>query len=136
MYFLDSNVWIYFAGKTDFEKFLIVDSLLSAAPDVVVSSQVVTETCCILLSKLKFSEVQIKQTIDSFYLAFEIKTVSRFQLQLASDLRQRYHFSFWDSLLVATAKDAGCSIFYSEDMHDDLNVDGMVIKNPFKKKQL
>jgi predicted nucleic acid-binding protein len=34
----------------------------------------------------------------------------------ASRLRQQYSFSFWDSLIIASALEAGVTLLYSEDM--------------------
>ncbi len=51
----------------------------------------------------------------------------------ASDIRSRYHFSFWDSLIVACALSARASILYSRDMQDGLVVASQLeIVNPFK----
>lgn len=51
----------------------------------------------------------------------------------SSNVRSRYNFSFWDSLIVACALAAGASILYSEDMQDGLVVDSQLqIVNPFK----
>jgi predicted nucleic acid-binding protein len=50
----------------------------------------------------------------------------------ASRLRDRYHISHWDSLLIVAALELGASTFYSEDMQDGLVVDGVLtIRNPF-----
>ena len=51
----------------------------------------------------------------------------------ASDLRSRYHFSFWDGLIVASALFANAEILYSEDMQDGLIVEQrLILTNPFK----
>ena len=45
---------------------------------------------------------------------------------------REYHFSWWDSLIVATALRADCSTFLSEDMQNGFVVDGrLTIVNPF-----
>ncbi|WP_313889994.1 MULTISPECIES: PIN domain-containing protein [Nostoc] len=64
-------------------------------------------------------------------------TVIEFNLTIfesASDIRSRYNFSFWDSLIISCALFARASILYSEDMQDGLVVAGQLeIVNPFKK---
>lgn len=40
----------------------------------------------------------------------------------ASRLRQQYSFSFWDSLIIASALEAGVTLLYSEDMQDGILV--------------
>ena len=41
---------------------------------------------------------------------------------------------FYDSLLLAAALEASCTVFYSEDMHDGQTIGGMTIQNPFVKQ--
>ena len=40
----------------------------------------------------------------------------------ASRLRQQYSFSFWDSLIIASALEAGVTLLYSEDIQDGILV--------------
>jgi len=49
----------------------------------------------------------------------------------ASAIRERYGFSFWDGLIVASAQAAGCDIFFSEDMQHGLRIGSLEIINPF-----
>ncbi len=50
----------------------------------------------------------------------------------ASDIRKRYNFSFWDSLIVASALQAGCRTLYSEDLNHGMIVGKKLhIVNPF-----
>jgi predicted nucleic acid-binding protein len=49
----------------------------------------------------------------------------------ASQLRQEYALSFWDSMIVACALAADAQILYSEDMQDGLMIrETLEIKNP------
>ena len=41
-------------------------------------------------------------------------------------------FSFWDSLILASAETAGAEVLYSEDMQHGQQVAGLTILNPFK----
>jgi predicted nucleic acid-binding protein len=51
----------------------------------------------------------------------------------ASQLRQEYSFSFWDSMVIACALAANAETLYSEDMQDGLIVHGTLqIINPLK----
>ena len=49
----------------------------------------------------------------------------------ALDLRERYDFSFYDSLIVAAALEAGCTRLYSEDMQHGQQIRHLTIYNPF-----
>ncbi len=55
---------------------------------------------------------------------------------MASELREKYSLSFWDSLIVASALWAECSILYTEDMQHGLKVEEkLTVLNPFKVKK-
>lgn len=49
----------------------------------------------------------------------------------AIDLHRLHGFSFWDALILRSAKQAGCSVLLTEDMQDKREVDGLRIINPF-----
>jgi predicted nucleic acid-binding protein len=52
------------------------------------------------------------------------------------DLSIRYGYSYWDSLILATAVDNGCSILYTGDMQDGQVIDDKLrIVNPFAAKK-
>jgi predicted nucleic acid-binding protein len=40
--------------------------------------------------------------------------------------------SLWDGLLLATAREAGCTIALSEDMQDSSIILGVTVRNPFQ----
>jgi predicted nucleic acid-binding protein len=47
-------------------------------------------------------------------------------------LKEKYCYSWWDSLILASALESDCVTVYSEDMQDgQLIEDRLTIKNPF-----
>jgi predicted nucleic acid-binding protein len=50
----------------------------------------------------------------------------------ATELQERYKYSFWDSLIIASAIGGGAKIIFSEDLADGQTIQGVTIKNPFK----
>lgn len=52
-------------------------------------------------------------------------------IEAAWALADRYGFSWWDAQIVAAARRAGCQILLTEDMQHRLEVDGMMLLNPF-----
>ena len=51
---------------------------------------------------------------------------------LASNLRDRYKFAYWDSLIVAAALDTGPDSLYTEDMQHGQVIEGrLTLVNPF-----
>ena len=50
-------------------------------------------------------------------------------------LAERYGYSISDSLILASALEAGCETLWSEDMQHGLKIDGRLrIANPFRKE--
>ena len=47
-------------------------------------------------------------------------------------IEDRFGLSFWDSLIVAAAHDAGCDSLLSEDLSSGMDLDGLVVVNPFE----
>jgi len=130
--FVDSNIWIYgiLNEPQNREKARLARHY--AVPGTTVSTQVICEVCSVVLKKAKLPDHEIAQIVDSFYDDCMIVNFDRETFISANRLRQRYQFSFWDSLIVAAALAADATILYSEDMQHGLVVDGRLkIVNPF-----
>lgn len=52
----------------------------------------------------------------AWYRDSEVVTSNAAQYLLASELRTNNAFSYWDSMIVAAALDAGCTNMFSEDL--------------------
>ena len=48
------------------------------------------------------------------------------------DIQGRYGFSFWDSMIVASALEAGCTRLLTEDLQHGQVIEGLRIENPFR----
>jgi predicted nucleic acid-binding protein len=131
--FLDSNIWIYaLADNQELGKHDVACKLVDSE-GVVVSTQVINEVCVNLIKKSAFSETQIQALIRSFYDGCDVIELNQIILTSASNLRSNYALSFWDSLIVASALQAGTSILYSEDMQAGLVISNQLeVVNPFK----
>lgn len=53
-------------------------------------------------------------------------------LEVAREVQQDFGFSWWDSLIVASAKSSGSSFLVSEDFQDSQNLHGLMVVNPFR----
>ncbi|HEX8845620.1 MAG TPA: PIN domain-containing protein [Pyrinomonadaceae bacterium] len=130
--FIDTNVWLYaFIQSQDQSKTATAKTTIESS-EIVLSSQVINEVCVNLIKKARFDEVSIRSLIESFYSKYHITGIDRTILLEASELRDRYSFSYWDSLIVSCALTAGAEIVYSEDLHAGLVVENRLqIVNPF-----
>jgi predicted nucleic acid-binding protein len=50
----------------------------------------------------------------------------------AIDLHRLHGINLWDGLIVRSAKQAGCSVLFSEGMQAAREIDGVRIVNPFQ----
>lgn len=64
-------------------------------------------------------------------LAWKPVRVDAVLLDMVWALMDRYGFSWWGVQILAAAKGSCCERLLSEDMQYGLNVDGMLILNPF-----
>ncbi len=138
--FIDMNVWLYrlfddnkmeVAEKTRKRDIAIA---ITQTEGIIISTHVVNEVSANLLKKAAFNEGQIIAVIQSLYRRCTVIEFNLTIFESASDIRSRYNFSFWDSLIISCALSARASILYSEDMQDGLVVAGQLeIVNLFKK---
>jgi predicted nucleic acid-binding protein len=133
--FVDTNIWLYALTSdpdaTTDKRHESAFAFLGALERPVINSQVMREACSNLIRKSGFLEERIQRLIRGWYQDCEIHPSNATQHLLASELRQNHSFSFWDSLIVAAALDAGCFTLYSEDMqHGQVIEDCLTIVNP------
>ena len=86
-----------------------------------------------MLKKSRVEEAAIQTYVLAWYRDCDVVSTNAEQFLLASGLRQSGEFSYWDSLIVAAALDAGCTTLFSEDMQHGRVLRGqLTIVNPFK----
>ena len=121
--FIDTNIWLYAFIETDDTAKSAMARTVIQENEPVVSTQVINETCVNLLRRASFDEEQIRQLVKSFYEKYQVIELTQSISLMASQLRQRYSLSFWDSTIVASALSTGVSILYSEDMQHGLIIE-------------
>ena len=133
-HFIDTNIWLYaFMPNGNSPKVTQAKKVIENSESIIISTQVISETCVNLIKKAQFTELKIQKLIEAFYAKYIVVELNYSTLISASKLREKYTFSFWDSVIVASALSADASILYSEDMHEGLIVnDRLRIANPLK----
>ena len=88
--------------------------------------------CVNLIKKASFSEERIQDLIESLYRKYTVHELSQDVLLKASKIRVNHSFSFWDSVVAASALDCEADYLMSEDMQDGFNLENkLTIINPF-----
>ncbi len=131
---VDSNIWLYaFVEAQDSGKSHIAKSVIQSRDvAVTISTQIISEVCVNLVRKVDFSEGKIRELIESFYRKYRVVEINKEILLRASEMREHHRFSFWDSIVFASALTADIDIIYSEDMQDGFTIGRTRIVNPLK----
>lgn len=136
-YFLDTNLFVYAIDdgdtrKRDVAQGLIRESLSSGLGCT--SSQVVQEFLNVALKQARHSLgiPQARAYVDAAILPLVRVWPSADLYHQALDAKARWGFGFYDSLIVAAAKQSGVSRLLTEDLQDGQRLDGLVIENPFR----
>jgi predicted nucleic acid-binding protein len=129
---LDSNVWLYaFIIDPQNEKKRASARALFSRYEIVITPQVLNEVSFNMLRRGGASEVQVNWIIRMMLKSNVFLPYSKETPLKASELRQRHSFSFWDSLIVASAIEGRCKAVLSEDMQHGFQVNDLRIVNPF-----
>jgi predicted nucleic acid-binding protein len=127
--FFDTSVLLYLLSA-DPAKADRVEQLLENRGTI--SAQVLNEFAAVALRKLKMSVNEVREVLDGIRSVCSVEPVSVLTHERGLAIHERYRFSFYDSVLVATALIAGNRVLFSEDMqHAQLIDDQLRIVNPF-----
>lgn len=131
--FVDSNLWLYaFVCRPGEEsKHIKARELIEKPVRYIVSEQVIAEVSANLLRKAGIADDHLMLLVESFYGRYQVVTPGLDLHRRAHGLRGKYSLSFWDSLILAAALEAGCNTLYTEDMQHGLVVEGQLsVLNP------
>jgi predicted nucleic acid-binding protein len=96
----------------------------------VVSLQVLQEYFVAVTRKLHL-DAQVARRKVELLAEFDVAEPGFTDILAAIDLHRLHGFSFWDALVLHMARQAGCSVLFSEDLQHDRKIDGIRIVNPF-----
>ncbi|MBS3899160.1 MAG: PIN domain-containing protein [Dethiobacter sp.] len=135
-FFIDTNIILYLFDKDNDRKREIAKSILQSALNKdcgVVSYQVVQEFCNAALRKfvVPFTIDDCKYFINRFLFPI-CEIFPGIELyNIALDIKQKSGYGFYDSLIIASSIQTGCSILYTEDLQHNQDISGLKIVNPF-----
>jgi predicted nucleic acid-binding protein len=132
--FVDTNVWVYAVDTADKGKRQIALDLLAPSPDkdYIISVQVIGEFYSTVTGKLR-------QSVGQSHALAMVERMQRLSvvpldLSIVSQAiaeSGRWQISYWDALIVAAAKVAGCGVILSEDLSDGASYGQVTVENPF-----
>ena len=126
--FFDTNIIVYLTEEE--EKARKCEALVEAGG--VVSVQVLNESVNVLRKKNRMTYAEISEFLAVIKLICQVAPITLVTHEKALSLVEKYRFSWFDSLIVASALESDCDECWSEDMHDGLVVErSLIIKHPF-----
>ena len=132
--FLDTNIFVYMLdGSDDFKRQRaeeLVQRSLSRATGCI-SYQVVQETLNVATRKLGFSADDSRTLLADILAPLWTVHPSKGLYERGLDVRARYRFSFYDSIIIAGAIESGCTRLYSEDLQHGQRIESLMVENPF-----
>jgi predicted nucleic acid-binding protein len=140
--FVDTNIWIYGLTESDLEtdknkrkiSLNLFENILAEGRSIYISVQVINECHWNFIKKFKLSDnLAVKGIQENVIPISNIVSMSLSTYMTANDLRSKHNFSYWDSLIVASALENACEVLYTEDLQDGHVIEGRLrIVNPFK----
>jgi predicted nucleic acid-binding protein len=127
--FFDTNVLVYAIVENDPRKIRARELL---AVGGTISVQVLNEFVSIVRRQVKMPWDDVRASLRWILLLcpkavpVTIKTHEK-----AVGIAERYGYGIYDSLIVASALEAKCTVLYSEDMQDGQVIDRLTISSPF-----
>jgi predicted nucleic acid-binding protein len=136
-YFLDTNVFVYAMRPGNPSKTQAAIRLIAEALDSgngIVSYQVVQEFFSLAFRKFDqpLSVFEAEQYFDTVFRPLLSVHSSPALFVSALQLYRAHQFSWYDSLIIAAAQQAGCSILYSEGLQHGRRLADLKIENPFR----
>lgn len=134
--FVDTNVLIYAHDVDAGHKHAVAADLLTdlwRERQGVLSTQVLQEFYVNVTRKIPMPLPRsIARDLVSSYAVWQVERVDLDQVLRASELEERYQLSFWDALIVSSARKAGATKILSEDLSHGQRIDGILVENPFR----
>ncbi len=127
--FIDTNIVIYALGPNS-AKASLAAPLFTHHPTI--STQVLSETANVALKKLAMPLSETGKLLAMLETTCRVEIVTPSTMHRALVIAGRYGFSWFDSLIIATALEAGCDTLYTEDLHHGQVIEGkLTLTNPF-----
>ncbi len=129
--FFDTNVLVYLYSSDEHEKRDKAVSLVENAGGII-STQVINELINVLHRKFNVEYGKIEMAVRELENVFHVSTVTQETIHRALVIGSGTGYSWFDSLIIASAIESGCDVLYSEDMRHNHTIDGTItIDNPF-----
>ncbi len=135
---IDTNILIYAIDRGEGAKHSRALELVdcAAALDCVLTAQSLCEFITVTTRRRMLSKPLIMAQVRDWLRVFSITAARVTAFARAFSVFETGQFGLWDAVLLATAREAGCSIALSEDMGEGASLDGITVRNPLRGEAL
>jgi predicted nucleic acid-binding protein len=128
----DSNVLIYAVSRSDPRHVTATELLDRAARgDCRQTLQSLAECFSVLSRKYQMPATEARRWVEYHRRLFPIVAADESDLVAAMRAVEDHRLAFWDAMLWATARRAGCRMLFSEDLQDGRRLGDVLFVNPF-----
>ena len=113
--FIDTNLFVYLYSDQEPDKRQAVIAAMNQY-DRFVSTQVLNEFCNVCIRKLNLQVSAVKQAVEEICVVCEVLAVDESTVLSALDVLEKYKYSYYDSLIIASALKGGCEYLLTEDL--------------------
>jgi predicted nucleic acid-binding protein len=129
---VDTNILVYAVDSDAGARHVAAkDLLLRAAGNAALSLQCLVEFYRVATRRYGHDPRAVRRRVAASMAHFDVFAATPASLLSAIDAVDDHRLSFWDAMLWAAARDAGCTLLLSEDGQDGRVIDGVRIVNPF-----
>jgi predicted nucleic acid-binding protein len=135
--FVDSNVWVYAVDEDEPVKRAQARAVLSpAARDTLITSaQVVSEFYTTVTQKLaRPVAAEVAAGMVERMARLPVVAIDADRVQEAIEGSRSWQLSYWDALIIAAARSAGCDRLLTEDLAEGATYGGVRVENPFTER--
>lgn len=130
---LDTNLLVYASDSQagDRHRKALALTRRAVAGDCVLCLQCLAEFYHAVTRKRLSTARNAQAMVDNWRNLFPVHVASPDCLSEAMAAHREHRLAFWDAMLWATAREAGCRVLLSEDFQDGQSIGGVRFVNPF-----
>jgi predicted nucleic acid-binding protein len=137
-YTLDTNILIYAVDRSAGDKHRLATAIVDSSVErpCVLTLQALAE---FVFAVTRMDLVPRREAVAqarNWLIVFPIVAADGRAFDAACSAMLTGRLSMFDALLIATAREAGCTFLLSEDMQDGAEFDGLVVRNPLRGDRL
>ena len=120
--FIDTNVFIYLYSEDETHKQSISQKAVEKF-ECIISTQVLNEFGNVCIGKLNQPPEDVALAINEIIEQCTLLMIEKNTIMQALQIHKRYGYKYFDCLMIASALNAGCTYFITEDLSDGQIID-------------